>query len=111
VFNYVMRSVCLSVTLFVSENNCGCECVEMQGVTVGRRLGKLVILPPRALTGVEMNLFSHFIFHKGSTGALIQYLLLWPLIYRLATCSYGNLFYFNARYGDVTMRERTVMLS
>jgi len=72
VFNYVMRSVRLSVTLCVSENNFGCECVKMQEVIVGRRLGKLVILPPHALIGVEMNLFSHFIFHKGSIGALTQ---------------------------------------
>jgi hypothetical protein len=38
------------------------------------------------LIGVEMNLFSRFVFHKGSTGALTQQVLLWPLIYRLATC-------------------------
>jgi hypothetical protein len=44
----------------------------MQELIVGRRLGKLVILPPRALIGIEMNLLSHFIFRKGSIGALTQ---------------------------------------
>ena len=67
-----MRSVRLSVTLCVSEKYCGCECVKMQEGIVGRRLGKLVVLPPHALVVVEMNLFSHFVFHKGSRGALTQ---------------------------------------
>jgi hypothetical protein len=66
-----MRSIRLSVTLCVSENNCGCEDVKMQ-IIVGRRLGKLVILPPHALIGVEMNVFSHVIFHKGNMAALTQ---------------------------------------
>jgi hypothetical protein len=55
-----MRIVRLSVTLCVSENNCGGEYVKIQEVIVGRRLGKLVILPPHALIGVEINLFSYF---------------------------------------------------
>ena len=63
-----MLSVRQSVTLSVSENNYGCECVEMQEVIVGRRLGKQVILPVHVLNGFEMNLFSHFIFHKINTG-------------------------------------------
>lgn len=42
-FNYVMRSARLSVTLCVSEYNCGCEYVKMQEVVVGRIQGKVVL--------------------------------------------------------------------